>query len=75
MALAAAASRSTLNRRLRSQLGISAAQLLTRARMKRARELMATAAERNLSMADIAEMCGYTDVYYFQRVLKKNGDQ
>ena len=75
MALAAAASRSTLNRRLRSQLGISAAQLLTRARMKRARELMATAAERNLSMTDIAEMCGYTDVYYFQRVLKKNGDQ
>lgn len=72
MALAAAASRSTLNRRLRSQLGISAAQLLTRARMKRARELMATAAERNLSMTDIAEMCGYTDVYYFQRVLKKN---
>ncbi len=71
MARAAAASRSTLNRRLRSQLGVSASQLLTRARMKRARELMETAAEQNLTMADIAAMCGYTDVYYFQRVLRK----
>lgn len=74
MASAAAASRSTLNRRLRTQIGISASQLLVRARMKRARELMSEAAEKKYTMADIAAMCGYTDVYYFQRVLKKNGE-
>lgn len=74
MASAAAASRSTLNRRLRSQIGISASQLLVKARMKRARELMSVADEKGYTLADIAAMCGYSDVYYFQRVLKRNGE-
>ncbi|MDE7142576.1 MAG: helix-turn-helix domain-containing protein, partial [Muribaculaceae bacterium] len=68
MALAAAASRSTLNRHLRSQLGVSAAQLLTEARLRRAEQLLK---ERpDLAVADIASMCGYSDPQYFQRVFK-----
>lgn len=72
MAEAAAVSRSTLNRHLRSQLGISAAQLLIEARMQRAEQLLrARAAGEPLSLWDIAGMCGYSDVQYFQRVFRK----
>ncbi len=72
MAEAAAASRSTLNRRLRSQLGISAAQLLIEARMQRAEQLLRECAGENpLPVAEIAGLCGYSDVQYFQRVFKK----
>jgi len=71
MALAAAASRSTLNRRLRAQLGITAAQLLIEARMQRARQLLTGEDAGRYSMTEIADMCGYGDVHYFQRVFKK----
>ena len=72
MADAAAVSRSTLNRHLRAQLGISATQLLIEARMQRAEQLLrARSAGEPLSLSDIAAMCGYSDVQYFQRVFKK----
>lgn len=72
MAEAAAVSRSTLNRRLRSQLGISAAQLLIEARMQRAEQLLRDCdGESPLPVAEIAGLCGYSDVQYFQRVFKK----
>lgn len=67
MAAAAAASRSTLNRHLRSQLGVSAAQLLTEARMQRAEQMLRDTA---CPVADIAMSCGYSDTQYFQRVFK-----
>lgn len=68
MAAAAATSRSTLNRRLRSLMGISAAQLLKESRLQRARQLLADP-NNNLSMTDIALQCGYTDPSYFRRLL------
>ena len=68
MAAAAAASRSTLNRHLRSQLGVSAAQLLIEARLQRAEQLLRDRSE--LPVAEIAAMCGYSDPQYFQRVFK-----
>lgn len=68
MAAAAAASRSTLNRHLRSQLGVSAAQLLIEARLQRAEQLLRDRPE--LPVAEIAAMCGYSDPQYFQRVFK-----
>ena len=71
MAAAAAASRSTLNRHLRSTLGISASQLLTEARMQHASELFDKAGD-SADPAEIARQCGYTDVYYFMRVYKKH---
>lgn len=71
MARASATSRSTLNRRLRSLLGITAAQLLIEARMQKAAQLLETCAEAECTVSDIAGLCGYNDVYYFQRVFKK----
>ena len=68
MAVAAAASRSTLNRRLRSLMGISPAQLLIEARMQRAEQLFACS---ELKPEDIARQCGYADTGYFLRVYKK----
>lgn len=71
MAVAAAASRSTLNRHLLSLLGITAARLLIEARMQRAGQLLCGRAVSGLSVADIARLCGYSDIHYFQRVFKK----
>lgn len=69
MAEAAAVSRSTLNRRLKSNLGISAAQLMIEARMKHACQLLGDGTQR--SLAETAGMCGYADPQYFQRVFRK----
>lgn len=69
MAAAAAASRSTLNRRLRSRLGITAARLLVEARMRRAASLLR---DGSMPVGDIAAMCGYTDTQYFQRVFRNH---
>ena len=73
MAAAAATSRSTLNRRLNSIIGITAAQLLIDARMRYAVHLIA--AERNngnsVNVTDIAYKCGYTDPKYFSRCFKQ----
>lgn len=71
MAAASAVSRSTLNRRLRSLLGITAAQLLIDARMRHAASLLSDDSKSELPVADIAERCGYSDVHYFQRVFRK----
>lgn len=73
MAAAAATSRSTLNRRLNSIIGITAAQLLIDARMRHAVHLITT--ERNngntINVTDIAFKCGYTDPKYFSRCFKQ----
>lgn len=71
MAQQSAVSRATLNRRLRSLLGVSALSLLTEARMQRAEKLLV---ETDLPIAEIAEKCGYSDSQYFQRVFKKKHD-
>ena len=70
MAAAAAASRSTLNRRLRQMLGVSAAQLLIETRLTRAAQMLAAPGEP-LPIADIALRCGYADQQYFQRAFRK----
>ena len=69
MAEASAVSRATLNRRLRSLMGVSAARLLLEARMNRATVLLA---DGTRPVAEVAEACGYTDPYYFTRVYKKH---
>lgn len=73
MASFSAVSRSTLNRRLRSLVGISATQLLIEARMQRAQELIASNAYNLYTMTEIADKCGYADVNYFKAVIKKRG--
>lgn len=69
MAEASAVSRATLNRRLRSLMGISAARLLLDARMKRAHALMAGG---TMTTAEVAEACGYADPRYFARIYRKH---
>lgn len=69
MAEASAVSRATLNRRLRSLMGVSAARLLLEARMNRATALLA---DGTRSTSEVAEACGYSDPYYFTRVYKKH---
>lgn len=73
MAAAAATSRSTLNRRLNSIIGITAAQLLIDARMQHATHLLTSERKtgNSISISDIAFRCGYTDPKYFSRCFKQ----
>lgn len=69
MAQAVAVSRSTLNRKLKSKLGISPAQLLIEARLQRAAMLLKESP--SMSATELAEKCGYSDAQYFQRSFRK----
>jgi len=69
MASAAAVSRSTLNRRLHSLIGVTAVQLLIDARMQRAHQLLTE--DETLSVTEIAYKCGFSDVHYFSRSFKQ----
>ena len=72
MAEYAATSRSNLNRKLRSLVGITAAQLLIEARMQRAKQMLATPANaERVSVTDVAYACGYSDARYFARCFKQ----
>ncbi|MDE7135446.1 MAG: helix-turn-helix domain-containing protein [Muribaculaceae bacterium] len=71
MGLAVAASRSTLNRRLRSLLGVSASKLMNEARMQHAAKLLKEYSNSECPIAKVAEICGYSDKYYFSRVFQK----
>ena len=65
-------SRSNLNRKLRSLVGITATQLLIDARMQRARNMLRSVSESDSrNIADIAYSCGYTDPRYFSRCFKQ----
>jgi AraC-like DNA-binding protein len=69
MAMHAATSRSNLNRKLRSLVGITATQLLIDARMQKAHRLLHDG-DSSLSIADIAYQCGYSDPRYFSKCYK-----
>ena len=61
-------SQSSLRRAFASHLGLSPVQYLTQLRMKRAVELLMNS---ELSIKEIALLCGYDDEKYFSRVFKK----
>lgn len=71
MAIYAASSRSSLNRRLRSLMGITAAQLLINARMERASQLLSPSDGPRPSVSEVAYRCGYSDPHYFSRCFKQ----
>lgn len=71
MGFAVAASRSTLNRRLRSLLGVSASKLMNEARMQHAAKLLREHSDSEYPIAKVAELCGFSDKYYFSRVFQK----
>lgn len=69
LASAAAMSRSSLNRKMKSLVGLTPADFLREARIKRARQLLAGP---GASVADVAYRCGFTDPKYFSRVFKQS---
>ena len=72
MASYSATSRSNLNRKLRSLVGITAGQLLIDARMQRAHQLITSPADDVLrDVAQVAYQCGYSDSRYFSRCYKQ----
>ena len=71
MAACAATSRSNLNRKLRSLVGITAAQLLIDARMQRAAQLLGKKDGERPTVTETAYRCGYSDPRYFSRCFKQ----
>ncbi len=67
MADAAATSRSGLNRKMKSIVGLTPADFLREARIKRACTLLTTTGE---SISDVAWHCGFSDPKYFSRCFK-----
>lgn len=67
MAAAMAVSRSGLNRKMRQLLGVTPADFLKEARMKRAVKMLK---ETDASVADIAYGCGFSDPKYFAKCVK-----
>lgn len=68
MASAAAVSRSSLNRKMKSLVGVTPADFLREARVKHACVLLRTTAS---SVADVAYKCGFTDPKYFSRIFRQ----
>lgn len=67
MASATATSRSSLNRKMKSILGVTPADFLKEARMKRACQLLSTTTN---GINDIAYSCGFSDPKYFSKCFK-----
>lgn len=53
-------------------LGMTFVQYLTQRRIENARQLLSNT---NLSLAQIASRCGFSDIAYFSRVFKRESDQ
>lgn len=67
MAQAAAVSKSGLNRKLKSIVGLTPADFLREARIKRACQLLQTTSK---TVAEVAFDCGFTDAKYFSKVFR-----
>ncbi len=67
MAGAVAMSRSSLNRKMKSLLGVTPADFFKESRLKRAATLLA---ETDSSITDIAIECGFSDINYFGKCFK-----
>ena len=59
---------STLNRSFKAGVGVSPVSYLVKLRMRLARQLLT---QSDASVSEIAEQCGYANVYYFSRAFKK----
>lgn len=69
MAAAAAVSRSGLQRRLKQTMGITPQELLHRARIKHACQLLR---QTDKNIAEVAYACGFSDPKYFSRSFKQS---
>ena len=69
MAAAVAVSRSGLNRRLKSMIGVSPAEFLRESRLKRASALLSST---QMPIKEVAYECGFSDLNYFGKVFKNS---
>lgn len=69
MAEALATSRSGLNRKLKSSLGVTPLDLLREARIKRSCQLLESS---ELNISEVAYRCGFSDPKYFSRCFKQS---
>lgn len=69
MADACAVSRSVLQRRMKQLMGVSPADFLREARLKRACQLLR---DSRLGVSDIAYQCGFSDPKYFSRCFRQS---
>ncbi|MBO5252580.1 MAG: helix-turn-helix transcriptional regulator [Clostridia bacterium] len=60
-----------IRRRFVAVCGITPSAYLTSLKIEHAKRLLRSKTRLQLSVADIGEMCGYTDPHYFSRVFKK----
>ena len=67
MAAATATSRSSLNRKTKNLLGVTPADFMKEARMKRACQMLMTTTD---NINDIAYACGFADAKYFSKCFK-----
>ena len=67
MAEAAATSKSGLNRKMKSLTGLTPADFMREARIKRACQLLKSS---ETAVADIAYQCGFTDPKYFSKCFR-----
>ena len=71
MAEATATSRSSLNRKMKSILGVTPADFLREARLKKACQMLE---KTNKGVNEIAYACGFSDPKYFSKVFKTSMD-
>ena len=69
MAEACAVSRSVLQRKMKQLMGVSPADFLREARMKRATQLLS---QTDLTVSEVAYRCGFTDPKYFSRTFRQS---
>ena len=53
------------------EMGLTPLKYMTDLRMKKAKSMLATPQNVDLTVAEVAENCGYSDALYFSRVFKK----
>ena len=61
-----------LRKLFKKEVGLTPLEYLTRLRMKKAETVLTAMWTRDYSVAEIAELCGYSDALYFSRVFKKH---
>ena len=61
-----------LRKLFKKEVGVTPLEYMTGLRMKKAEGMLSSAWSRDYSVAEVAEMCGYSDPLYFSRVFNKH---